>query len=118
MIYSTYGNGLYYLEFREETPGLGRDNKKYWTLFKRNYIQPVEIAGMNFEEGHPWNLMDGIVDKPDLITAQTEEFLKFIVEALNEKVNRMRQLSKEVKKIEDDLDEEDDGGEIQCNKGL
>lgn len=121
MIYSTYGSGLYYLEFREETPGLGCDNKKYWTLFKRNFIEPIEVAGINFgNEGHPWNLGGGTVDREELITAYTEYFLKFMVDALNEKVRKDTngKMDEVFKAIDEAGLYDDDGGQMKVNTGL
>jgi hypothetical protein len=62
-----------------------------WTLFKRNYIHSEEEWAKTdhhpFEsrEGHPYNLGGGEVNEcPGVIDMNTPEFLKFMVDALND----------------------------------
>lgn len=89
---------IYYIEFYRG-PG---ELKKNWTLFKRRFIYSDEewkkiketrqlgndpLVMLN--EGHPWNLGSGVLnDYENAVSMNTQTFLKFMVDALNEKVNR------------------------------
>ncbi len=69
---------LYYVEFRTE-----RNNHKYWTLFKRQYLKGSEHSFNPSGEVHPFNLGGGRVDDPFIISMNTEGFLKKMVDSLN-----------------------------------
>ena len=71
----------------------------HWRLFKKNFIYTREqwnqMMIMNVEEssksfmspeGHPYQLASGIVNEiPNVISLDTKEFLKYLVDALNDK---------------------------------
>ena len=72
---------IYYIEFHSTDSS----NIIYWTLFKRQYLESAKDDIFNpVGEVHPWNLGSGRVDEPPIISMQTEEFLKKMVDALND----------------------------------
>lgn len=74
-------NVLYYVEFIQwETQPL------MWKLYKRNFIPSKSFLG---KEGHPYVISEGTIHpNQNMITMDNVEFLKFMVDALNEKVAR------------------------------
>jgi hypothetical protein len=77
----------YFIEFRKRS-----DGTTTWQLFRRQFIFPKEQfeamskAGDCIQpEGHPWNLGEGEVDSPTIVSMHTRKFLEHIVDALNEK---------------------------------
>ena len=80
---------LYYIEFTQWT---GRPWR--WNLFQRQWIcskeewEKTEHDMLESREVHPWNLGEGEVNERDVMDMNTRQFLKFIVDALNEKVKQ------------------------------
>lgn len=75
---------LYYVEFSQLT----KESKLKYRLFKRHWEDFAKNELNPTGELHPWNLADGEVNIfPNAIRMDTEKFLKFMVDALNEKVN-------------------------------
>jgi hypothetical protein len=80
-------NDLYYVEFSQ----LLSTSQYRWTLFKRQFIHSKEDWEkyknedlLMSNEGHPWNLGDGIVNENEsCIDMNTKSFLKFMVDSLN-----------------------------------
>ena len=70
-------SSLYYVEIMD---GLG--SNPHWTLYKRNYIGDSEV--------HPWNLGGNILAPDTIMAMGTRKFLMFMVDALNEKIERER----------------------------
>lgn len=86
--YSVEDDSLYYLEFSQ-----WEGSPLRWTLFQRQYMYPpeewakMEHGILDSNEVHPWNLGEGIVNERDVaMDLNTRWFLKFMVDALNEKV--------------------------------
>lgn len=86
---------LYYLEF---TRWAENDPLK-WTLFKRQFLYPNRNSSEYFfgNEVHPWNLGGGVVNEeyPDAIDLNSIKFLKFMVDALNDKVEILQRSQRE-----------------------
>lgn len=67
-----------------------------WQLFQRQFMYPpeewekMEHDVLESNEVHPWNLGEGIVNQNEhAMDMNTRKFLKFMVDALNEKVNKI-----------------------------
>ena len=87
--------GLYYIEFSnwDDT------DKWQWRLFQRQFmyseeewnrqLENNEVAEFMSNEVHPWQLECGDVNEIEhAVDLNTRSFLKFMVDALNEKVER------------------------------
>ena len=66
--------------------------KEQWRLFERNFIysaeewKKTEHSPFECREGHPYQLSNGIINPNEgVICMETKEFLKFMVDAMNEK---------------------------------
>jgi hypothetical protein len=93
--------GLYYVEFGQWP---GKDMT--WQLFQRQFMYDEEEwermkkeAPNDFllmsNEVHPWNLGEGTVDSREhAMSMNTKKFLCFMVDALNDKVNRIQRKRK------------------------
>ena len=84
---------LYYVEFSR----WNENDKWRWRLFKRQFLYPDEELEKMKKEGywymsnevHPWQLANGEVNEIEhAVDLNTKSFLKFMVDALNEKVER------------------------------
>jgi hypothetical protein len=91
-----------------------KGDKMHWRLFQRSFIfsredwenQMKDAPANDFAalimgpEGHPYQLANGEVNEhPGVIAMETPEFLKFMVDAMNEKAEmkaRMERLTKKV----------------------
>lgn len=89
--YPDDGKSLYYVEFSR----WNENDKWQWRLFKRQFLYSNE-EWKNMErnlfmsnEVHPWQLANGeIVEIEHAVAMETKSFLKFMIDALNEKVER------------------------------
>lgn len=94
---------LYYIEF---TRWAESDPLK-WTLFKRQFLYPDRNSSEYLfgNEVHPWNLGGGAVNEehPNAMDLNTMSFLKFMVDALNEKV-LAEQRSRQEKAYTDEME--------------
>ena len=80
-------DSLFYVEFSQ-----WEGSPLRWNLFQRQYMYPpeewekMEHGPLDSNEVHPWNLGEGIVNEKEYaMDMNTKTFLKFMVDALNEK---------------------------------
>jgi len=83
---------LFYVEFSQ-----WEGHPFRWNLFQRQYMyspeewEKMERGPLDSNEVHPWNLGDGIVNEREhAMDMNTKKFLMFIVDALNEKVEKSK----------------------------
>lgn len=64
-------------------------NQITWTLYKRHFFEnpvvsdtPGDFIGSS-NEGHPYNLYNGIVNEHEVIALNTKPYLEFMVDAMN-----------------------------------
>ena len=82
---------LFYLEFTRWTGRPWRWNlfQRQWICSKEEWEQSHEEHVLDSREGHPWNLGEGEVNEREhAMDMNTRQFLKFMVDALNEKVKK------------------------------
>ncbi len=84
--YPECANALFYLEFYR----YGDGQHEHYNLSKRNPMDPIdkeywEASPFTIPEGHPYNLLSGDVAAEHLTLFNTKSFLKFVVDAMNEK---------------------------------
>jgi hypothetical protein len=92
---------LYFIEFSRwhsvEDARRPSDCELRWQLFRKNFIfskeefEQMHRTAFRCREGHPWNLGEGVVqENPNAVNMHTMEFLKFMVDALNEKAQSQK----------------------------
>jgi len=71
----------------------GLDKPVTWTLFRRQLLDEEEV--------HPWNMGGGNINEYEhAIDMNTVSFLKFMVDALNEKAARKEPYEHQIKEAE------------------
>lgn len=108
---------LFYIEFNVIKNENG-DEEEHWRLFKRNFLYTEETwkemknkrgdsLFLMSREVHPYQLTNGIVcPYPNVIGFDKKEFLKFVVDALNEKTvndRHMKAIAENEQKLVDVL---------------
>ncbi len=72
------GDQLFYIEFHQ-----WEGRPKIFKIMQRHFFESEDLHPL--KEGHGWNLWEGEVGKDNTFQLNTEKYLKFLIDALNEK---------------------------------